>query len=516
MSAAVLVAEGLSKRFGGVHALRGVDIALEPGVVHGLIGPNGAGKSTLVNAITGRVRPDAGATRLRGEPFAPRSPREAIHHGVVSVPQELAVLAEMTVAQVVTLGSEPRRGGFVLDRRARAEARDALDRLGASFDLDREVGTLSPPDQKTVAVAQALHRDAAVVIFDEPTAGMTAEHAGAVIDVVEALKRERIAILYISHRFAEVQRLCDVVTLMRDGARAGQLRGEQITVDALVRSIARQEAEAEREAVAQRPPRAPRAHAGPRRTLLEVEGLAGGRLREVSFAVESGDVLGLAGLPGSGVEEVFAAISGAGRPLAGAVRMRGRPVGSVREALRRGVGYLPPSRAAASLPASSVCDNVVLAALGRAARGGMTTGERELRAAEPVARRVGVPSLTMRMGQLSGGNQQKGLLARLLYAGGEVFVLEDPTVGVDVVARAAVHALLRELTAEGKACVIGSSEPEELVELCDRVLVLRRGTVVAELSGEGMSAEAIVLQMTGGDDAATPRVDDEREETGRT
>jgi ribose transport system ATP-binding protein len=502
----LLAARGVSKRFSGTQAVNNVTLTLEPGRIQGLIGPNGAGKSTLVGLLTGRLKPDSGIVELRGTPTHLRTPRAAMALGIIPVPQELAVPDPMSVKEFLHLGSEPTTLGLVRRRAERRSATAILERLELAIPIDVAVGSLLPSEQKALVVARALRRRAVALLLDEPTAGMSPDHAEPLLRLLERLRGEHIAVLFISHRLVEVERLCDSVAVMRDGSKVAELAADEAHFDALREHLERGNEDVhqlghERSTSTSR-------GAGSAEASCEVTDLTGRRTRGVSFSARTGEVLGLAGLPGSGVEEVFAALAGLPGQRTGTVRVGGRTVSSTQAAVAAGVGYLPPSRSAAILVDETVPRNMTLSALDSVRRLGLVTRRRERRVARPFAEQVGViPYFDRRMGELSGGNQQRVLFGRLLLTGSQVFVLEGPTVGVDVNARRSLHALIRSLAADGRTCIVGSEEPEELAALCDRILVLRAGRVVDELTETRLTERDVLHAMTGGetpDETRTP------------
>jgi ribose transport system ATP-binding protein len=493
----LLAARGVWKRFGGQVAVRDLDLELRPGRIQGLIGPNGAGKSTAVGMLTGRLHPDEGTIELRGEPVRLRTARSSMAQGIIVVPQELAVPDPLTVAQFINLGLEPTTMGLIGRRAEKQAAREVLERLSLDIPIDATMGTLLPSEQKALVVARALHHQAAALLLDEPTAGMSQVHAEPLLALLERLREEKIAVLYISHRLVEVERLCDSVTSMRDGAKVAELSAEEATFDALRDQLERGNEDVHDIG------RTSAVTADAADTLV-VENLGGARLEGVSFVARRGEVLGLAGLPGSGVEEVFAALAGIGS-TSGRVTAEGKRVSSPLDATAADVGYLPPSRPAAILADDSVPRNMVIGALRKVSRGAMVSRRREREIAASVSDRVDVTQyLDRHMGQLSGGNQQKALFGRLLIADSKVLVLEGPTVGVDITARRALHVLIRDLAAEGRTCIVGSEEPGELAALCDRILVLRAGRITTELTAERITEREVLSGMTGGSRTAPP------------
>ena len=492
-----LRAEGVVKRYGDAVVLDHAAIELEGGRVDGLIGRNGAGKSTLVNVLTGRVAADAATVTLDGQPLDVHKPADALAAGIVAVPQELVMPMDMTVTEVVTFGAEPGSGFVLARRRAERGVRELMESLGLDLDVRARVRDLPVSWQKVVLLAQALHRDARVLILDEPTAAMNAEDCDRVMGVVRRLRERGLAILYISHRFDEVEALCDRVTAMADGRVIDVMESGEVTHDRLVTAITGSEVTVERPARA----RAAATASGAARSegaSLRASGLRGARLDGVDLEVAPGEVVGVAGLPGSGVEELFQQLSGRARPAGGTIRVGDDAINNAASAKRLGVGFLPASRAAAALPSEPVIENLALPALGACGRRGFITTGASRRRAEPIVDRLSLaPVADRRMGQLSGGNQQRVLVGAKLLASPRFLLLEDPTVGVDVAARAELHALLWSLADEGFGCVVGSSDPEELLELCDRIVVFRRGRVVASWTAEEATEYALVGAMTG-------------------
>lgn len=491
-----LAARGIVKRYGDATVLHGVDLDMQAGRVDGLVGRNGAGKSTLVGVLTGRVTADGGTVTAGGTELSVRRPADALAAGIVAVPQELVMPMDMTVAEVVTFGAEPSRGGLLSLRRERRHVQSLMDGLEIDIAIDQPVRTLPVSWQKVVLLAQALHRDAKVLILDEPTAAMNAEDCGRVMQVVRTLRDRGLAILYISHRFDEVDALCDRVTAMADGRVTEIMEGDEVTQARLVSSITGSDEPAERTRT--RTGRGLKKTAGASTQPLRGTGLAGGNVQSLDLDVAPGEIVGIAGLPGSGVEDVFAMFSGRRKASAGAVTIGDDTLSSVGAAGRLGVSFLPASRASASLPSEPVVENLILPALRQCGRNGLITGARgHAKAADVVDRLSLGPVVHRRMGQLSGGNQQRVLVGAKLLSSPRFLLLEDPTVGVDVHARAELHELLWNLADEGFGCLVGSSDPEELLELCDRIVVMRRGIVVASWAAEEASEYALVAAMTG-------------------
>jgi len=492
-----LVGRGLSKTYGGEQALAAVDLEIEGGRVHGVIGRNGAGKSTLVKLLTGRERPDAGEVIVNGSAMSFRSVRDGADAGIVAVPQELVTPAAMSVREVITLGAEPRAAGFVRRRAERQVVSAVLRELDADYiDIDAEVASLPLSWQRIVLVAQFVHREAQVIFLDEPTAAMNAEDAERVNHLVRRLRERGRAIVYISHRFSEVEQICDVVTVLRDGRKVGTLSAEEINEDTLVGSVMGEDA-AEILGRIKVDAEARRAKFGEGDVPpLQIEGVTVGTVRDFDLTVRPGEIVGLAGLPGSGVEDVFRCLSGERRPTVGAARVGKRTITDPASALRAGVAFLPGSRGEATLAEEPVLENLALASLSHCASHGFMSTDRIRSFADPVIARLGLrPVAERRMNELSGGNQQRVLVGSRILSKPQYLVLEDPTVGVDVAARGDLHGLIADLAAEGMGVVVGSSDPQELVDICDSVIVLREGRGHRTLSGATATEFAVVEAM---------------------
>jgi len=493
VTAVALRVEGARKTYGPVLVLDDVSLELRGGRVDGLIGRNGAGKSTLVNVLTGRVEVDAARIEVDGSPVDIRGPGDALAAGIVAVPQELVMPMDMSVVEVVTFGVEPGRAGFVNLRRAEREVRALLGSMDLDLDLHARVRDLPVSWQKIVMVAQALYRNARILILDEPTAAMNAEDCDRVLEVVRGLRARGLAVLYISHRFDEVEEICDRVTAMADGRVLDVMEEGQVTHARLVGAIVGSETGTARAA---------RSSAGPREgDALRLEQLRGERLQGFDLTVRPGEIVGLAGLPGSGVEDVFQLAAARRAPVAGRVLVGANVVRSSRAAKRLGVELLPASRADAALVAEPVIENLALPALDRIGRLGVMRVADARREAAPIIEQLSLRPVAERlMGQLSGGNQQRVLVGAKLLARPGFLVLEDPTVGVDVAARAQLHELLWQLADDGMGLLVGSSDPEELLGLCDRIVAMHRGRVVAEWPAREATEQGLLAAITGSGD----------------
>jgi ribose transport system ATP-binding protein len=488
---ALLQAERLAKTY-ATPALVDVALELRAGEVHALVGENGAGKSTLARILAGLTRPDAGRMRLSGDPYAPSGKAEAARRGVAIVLQELNLVETLSVAEQVFFGAWPSRGGFVDRRALRERAPAALGRVGLQeIDPERPVRSLGVGQRQMLAVAAALARPCRVLILDEPTAALSEHEAERLFAEMARLKAEGAAILYVSHRLEEVRRLADRVTVLRDG-RLVATRERGATGAELVQLMVGRDA-------GSRPPREARpAPSG--EPLLRVRALRGKVLRDVSFDLWPGEILGLAGLMGSGRTETVRAIFGADRGEGGEIELRGRRRArlfqSPREAAAHGIALVTENRKDEGLLLPlSVRANLTLARLSELCRRGFVRPEAERSAARALVSRLGVKcaSLEQPVRELSGGNQQKVVLGRWLDRDFDVLLCDEPTRGVDVAARAEIHEHLRELAGSGKAVLVVSSEIEELRALCDRIVVLSGGSVAATFSRDRFDQDAILV-----------------------
>ncbi|GGM41957.1 sugar ABC transporter ATP-binding protein [Dactylosporangium sucinum] len=498
MSEPLLEVVGVSKQFPGVRALDDVSFTLRPGEVHALVGENGAGKSTLIKVITGVYRPDGGEVRFLGRPAAFAGPLDAQHAGISTIYQEVNLVPLMSVARNLFLGREPRnRLGLVDVGRMHREAAEILAGYGITSDVRRPLGLMALGAQQMVALARAVMVDARVVVMDEPTSSLEPREVETLFGVIRRLHEGGVGIVYVSHRLDELYRICDSVTVLRDGrlVHSGALAGLD-RVALVSHMLGRPVAEVRREGftsfagshdtATDRPP------------VLRAEGLSSRyRLAGVSFAVRPGEVVGLGGLLGAGRSETIKAVAGALPLDSGTVEIDGKPLRRPTpvHALRAGIAVQPEDRKAEGLALGlSVRENIALAVLPRLSAAGLVSEKKIDRIVETFMTRLRIKAAGphQRVGDLSGGNQQKVLLARLLATGPKVLLLDEPTRGIDVGAKAEVQALIDELAAEGLGVVLVSSDAEELIEGSDRVVVLRDGAVVGELRGDQVTTEQLM------------------------
>jgi ribose transport system ATP-binding protein len=475
---------GIVKTFPGVRALDGVDLVVRAGEVHCLLGQNGAGKSTLIKVLAGAHRPDEGQIEWRGEPVTLSTPQTAISLGISTIYQELDLVAGLSVAENIFLGHELARAGLLRRSETRRAARDLLARLGhQEIRVDREVGTLPASGQQVVSMARALSHDTRLIVMDEPSAALDQQEVQSLFRVIAELTSQGVAVVYISHRLEEIRQVGDRVTVLKDGATvATDLPAKQTPTADLIRLMTGRDIEYVF------PPRPDRdAPEGPSAdVVLDVTGLGlAGTFADVSFQVRAGEILGLAGLVGAGRSEILESVYGARRPTGGTVSVDGSRLrsGSVTAAVRAGVGLAPEERKSQGLLLDeAIYRNITVSSLGRFAKGGFLDSSAERTAARELVTALDVrpPGVDRPVRTLSGGNQQKVVLARWLMRDCRVLLLDEPTRGVDVGARSEIYALVRSLAARGLAVVVVSSEVEEVLGLADRVLVVREGRIVHE------------------------------------
>jgi ribose transport system ATP-binding protein len=482
---------GVTKRFPGVLAVDAVDLDILPGTVHVVAGENGAGKSTLMKLLSQVERPDDGVIEIGGEPVAFHGPGHAQRLGVAMIYQEFALAPHLTVAQNLFLGREPGRFG-ALDRRAeRRRARDVLSQVGLDIDPDRRVSSLSVAQQQLVEIARALAIEARLVIMDEPTAVLPERDIEGLFAVIGELTRRGIAVLYISHRLEEIFRVGDRVTVMRDGAVVATRDASELDHDALVRLMVGRE-------IANL---YPRPETQPAEVLLRAQGITrAGALEDCSFDVRAGEILGLAGLVGAGRTELARAVFGADPIDAGRVELDGRAlrIDSPAAAIAAGVGYLTEDRKGNGLALQLGVDkNITLAHL--PAFGPFLDLRRERRVAthRRDQLRIRTPTLSRQVQALSGGNQQKVMVAKWLETRARVLLFDEPARGIDVGAKAEMFELVGALAREGRAIVLISSYLPELLNMCDRILVMRAGRIAGEIAREEFSEERVMALATG-------------------
>jgi ABC-type sugar transport system ATPase subunit len=490
-----LQATALHKRYGGVHALRGAGIAVYPGEVHALVGENGSGKSTLLKILSGQIKADSGTVSLAGRPAAFRNPTDALRGGIATVTQETTLAPDLSITENVFLGHRMVRRGPLIDWRAtRRRALEALRRLGLDIDPSLAVRRLRPDQQQLVEIARALSIDARILVLDEPTSSLTDDEVASLFAVVRGLKTEGVAIIFVSHRLTEVFQLADRVTVLRDGRMVGEAMAAELDRPTLIQlMVGRSLEEIE-------PPMTQERGGRP---ALRLRGLTLPRsVSDVDLDVEPGEIVGLAGLVGAGRSELLETVFGLHRPSAGTVEVDGSQASfrSPRQAIRGGVAFVPADRKIQGLVHEmSVRENLVMASTSRLARLRRPAARRELRIVRESfeGMRIRATSSHVPVATLSGGNQQKIVLGKWLATSPRVLMLDEPTRGVDVGAKAEIYQLLFDAAESGVGVLVSSSENQELLTLCDRILVMFRGRVAAELSRDD-ATEARIAHFAGG------------------
>ena len=492
----LLTAEDVRKDFGGVRALSGVNLALDRGSVHAIIGHNGAGKSTLMNILSGAIQADSGRLLLQGKPVSFRQPREAQARGVSMVHQELSVLEDLDVAENILLGREPlTRLGLVDRPKLRAMAGKVLGDLRLDLPMTAPCSALSAGERQMVEIARAVSGNSSVLIFDEPTAALTRGEQDALFALIGRLKAAGLGILYISHRLDEILLLADYVTVLRDGKDVGWLRRGEFDHASLVETMLGH-------SIREVPP--PKPHQG--RQVLGMSGLGSrsGGLQGISLSVAAGEIVGLAGMLGSGRSELLECLFGARTFEGGTITLNGADVrpGSPLDAMAQGIGMVPEDRKVQGIfPGTSLWKNVTLPSIHDLfSRLGFVTEAQARRATTEQAAQVGIRahSISQDIALLSGGNQQKAILARWMLRAPKLLLLDEPTAGIDVGAKSEIHALIRQLADRGVAVLVASSEFDELIGLCHRILIVRDGQIIGEVDGASATERSLVLLATGG------------------
>jgi ABC-type sugar transport system ATPase subunit len=494
-SGPLLLADGVSKRFGGVQAVDDVTVEIGRGEVHGLVGENGAGKSTLAKMMGGVHEPDGGRIVVDGEAVRFHSPRDALAAGIATIAQEIALVPARTVLENVFLGIEPRRLGVVRSGVMRQRFDELCEQTGLWVAPDVRVGFLSIAAQQRVEILRALARAARLILMDEPTSSLTANQTEQLHELIRNLAAAGTSVVLVSHFLDEVLEICDTVSVLRDGrlVRSGPAAAE--TADSLVRAMIGKPIELTF------PPKTPPPDDAP--VVLEGRGLRrAGVVDDVSLTVRAGEIVGLAGLVGSGRSEIARAFFGADRIDAGEILVEGKPVTirNPRAAARAGIAMLPESRKDQGLlMIRSIRENETIAALPDFARLGVVNTRTERTFAREQAQKVDVraPTIEAPVASLSGGNQQKVLFAKWLARRPVVLLADEPTRGVDVGAKAQIHDLIAELAGEGMGVLLISSELEEVLGLAHRVLVVRGGRIVADLAGDDATREAVMAAAFG-------------------
>ena len=489
----ILEVRHLSKYYAGVKALDDVSIAFRRGEVHALAGENGAGKSTLIKAITGAIVPTAGTIVLEGQEYAKLNPMEAIDKGVAAIYQEFTLIPHLTVAENIYFGKEAGRGVFVDKKAMNASARALMDDMGIDLDPSAFVCDLGIAYQQIVEIAKAVAANSKILIMDEPTAPLTNQETQMLFQIIEKLRSRNVTIIYISHRMDEIFKVCDRVSVMRDGKYIRTDNTADITVHDLIASMVGRELGEDY----------------PQRTkpigevVLEVENLESEKVHGVTFQLHKGEILGFGGLVGAGRTEVMQAIFGADRVTGGTISIKGKTVSvkSPSRALELGIGLIPEDRKNQGvLLGLSVRQNVTFSSLKQAMIGCFVSNRKDVAIATEYTEklRIKTPSVNQQVKNLSGGNQQKVVLAKALATKCDIIIFDEPTRGIDVGAKQEIYGLMRHLAdEEGKSIIMVSSEMPELIGMSDRILVMRHGGIVGEIQKENYSQELILEYASG-------------------
>lgn len=488
-SVPVLLMQGICKAFPGVVALDGVDLDVRRGEVHVLLGENGAGKSTLMKILAGALKKDEGTIVLDGGRVTIRDPRHARDLGIAIIYQELHLVPHLNVGENILLGREPMRGNGLIDQsRLLRSAQSVLDDLHTGLDARTPVRSLSIAQQQVVEIVRAISLNARLLVMDEPTSALTETEIRTLFDTIRRLKKSGVSVIYISHRLDEIFEIGDRVTVLLDGRKVGTYGLDEVTRPQLIRLMANREIKEH----------FPRIRIPPGEEILRVRGLSReGALHDISFTLHRGEILGVAGLLGSGRTELARALFGLDRPVSGEVSIRGGPAGRMTpaRAIRNGIGFLTEDRKSQGLILKlSVKENIVLASLDRMSTLGVVrTGEERLAANRFVQElRIRTPGIGQRVLALSGGNQQKVLLSRWLCSGAEIVIFDEPTRGIDIGAKVEIYRLMNSLTAQGAGVLMISSDLPEILGMSDRILVMRRGSVVAEIAAADATQEEVL------------------------
>jgi ABC-type sugar transport system ATPase subunit len=492
MEAALVELRGIEKEFSGTKVLKGIDLALRRGEVHGLLGENGAGKSTLIKILTGVYAPTSGEIRLAGQPVRIGSPLDAHILGLGAVYQDAELVSRFTVGQNVVLGNEP-GGGIINQRRIREEAEAILNEIGINIDVDRPASSLSAAEMQLVTLATLFHRRYKVIILDEPTARLSGTEVELLFKIIQRFRDQGITIIYISHRLGEIRRVCDRVTILRGGLVSATLQRDEITeerVTELMIDRSRADLETYNEGHSRD------------EIVLEIESLATANLAPLTFSVKAGEVLGITGPVGGGMEQVERALGGI-VPHTGTIKVRGRSVSikSPSEARRMGIAVIPEDRRKQALfPNLSLADNVCLPALRVLEHFGLLMSGRKAAYARDAIGRLGVrPNLPdMQIKFFSGGNQQKAVIGKWMSAKADIYVFVEPTSGVDVGAIKEIYDIILHMARSGAAVIVISSSTKEILSLAERVFVIRDKELAHAAPKKSCSYDQLLaISMTG-------------------
>ena len=494
MGETILQMQGIQKYFSGVHALKGVDFELKAGEVHALMGENGAGKSTLIKVLCGIHKRDGGSVALFGKDVNFHNIAESQAAGISVIHQELNMMNHLTVAQNMFIGREPRKGIMIDDSRMINEAKALFDRIGVKIDPTMKLGELTVGKQQMVEIAKAVSRDCKLLVLDEPTAALTQPEVEELFKIMNDLRDKGIGMIYISHRMDEINRISDRVTVMRDGEYVGTVNTTDVTKDDIVKMMVGRVIMGDKKEASTVPADAP--------VVLEVKNLnAGKAVKNVSFQLRKGEILGFAGLMGAGRTEVARALYGADPRQTGEIYINGKLVNikTPEQAVKNGICYLSEDRKRYGLMlGKSVSDNSAIASLDKFIKAGWIDDKEIAKvAAETNAKlRTKTPSMEQLLKNLSGGNQQKVIIARWLMKDCDIFIFDEPTRGIDVGAKSEMYTLMEDLASKGKSVIMISSELAEIQRLSDRIIVMCEGRITGELDIADATQEEIMKYAT--------------------
>lgn len=494
MGEVILTMKDIDKSFVGVHALKNTQLELKTGEVHALMGENGAGKSTLMKILTGIYSKDSGTITYEGKEVEFKNPKEAQQAGVVIVHQELNMMGHLTVAQNIFIGRESMNGKLINDNKMNEEAKKLFDLLNIDINPKEKMGNLTVGRQQMCEIAKAISTDAKVIVFDEPTAALTETEINELFKIINELRAKNLGIIYISHRMDEIKRITDRVTVMRDGEYVGTLISKDSTKDDIINMMVGRVVYEDPKQVSNVPADAP--------VVLKVENLCAGKMvKDVSFELRKGEILGFSGLMGAGRTETARALFGADKIDGGNIYINGEKVtiGSPADAVKHGIGYLSEDRKRYGIIVEkTVAENTTMANLGKFSNGIFIDKKKEKEVSQQYveALKTKTPSVDQKVRNLSGGNQQKVVIAKWLARDSDILIFDEPTRGIDVGAKSEIYTLMNELVKKGKSIIMISSELTEVLRMSDRIIVMCEGRKTGELSIEEATQERIMTAAT--------------------
>ena len=491
----ILEMKGIVKSFGPVKALKGVDFDLRTGEVHALMGENGAGKSTLMKVLTGIYGANEGTIHYNGKQVEYSKPKEAMDDGIVIVHQELNMMNHLTVAQNIFIGREEiNQGLFINDNAGNKKAKELFKLLKLDINPQEKVGNLTVGKQQMVEIAKALSMDAKIIVFDEPTAALTESEINELFAIIDDLRAKGVGIIYISHRMDEIARITDRVTVMRDGEYVGTVNTKETTKDEIISMMVGRTIYEDPKAVSSVPEGAP--------VVLEVEHLnSGSHVKDVSFVLHKGEILGFSGLMGAGRTEVARLLFGADKKDSGTIKINGKEVDikNPQDAIREGIGYLSEDRKRyGCIVDMTIANNTVMTNLDKYIKGGLIDDGEIVKVSDEFVKqlRTKTPSSKQLVRNLSGGNQQKVVIAKWLEQNSDILIFDEPTRGIDVGAKSEIYSLMNELVAQGKSIIMISSELTEILRMSDRIVVMCEGRKTGELDISQATQERILALAT--------------------